>query len=174
MENTYSNKKGTYQADYDRLAEAMPVMGNCDTVAGELIRSASRLGYDFYNNGMGNNTSGAVNFLLEKGAIDKITHKVVYEYTRGKIYNGNYNGDAFHRAIEAVVDQTVKFILDNPALETTPNTEDMFDYEEDMQSFCEECEDELTYMNESGCGHICNYCYEEQCRAEEEEDDYCY
>lgn len=166
MENTYWNNRGTYQADYDRLVELMPAMGKCDTVAGELMRSASRLGYDFYNNGMGNNTSGAYNFLESKGAIDD-TVSVVYEYSRGRIYDGNYNGDRIHRSIESLVDQTVKFILDNPELETTPNTEDMFDYEDgyedDNQHFCVECGDELTRSNESGWGHICNYCYEEQC-----------
>ena len=29
----------------------------CDTVAGEMLRAAGRLRHDFYNNGMGNNTS---------------------------------------------------------------------------------------------------------------------
>ena len=165
MQNTYWNKQGTYQADYDRLVEAMPLMGNCDTVAGEMIRSVSRLGYDFYNNGMGNNTSGAVNFLLEKGAIDSKTHATIYEYTRGLTYSGCYGGDSLQAAIERAVDMTVKFILDNPQLETTPNTEDMFDYEEPFQHFCDDCGDEVDH------GYICSHCeeaYEEEYDDEEE------
>jgi len=162
MQNTYWNKQGTYQADYDRLVEAMPLMGNCDTVAGEMIRSVSRLGYDFYNNGMGNNTSGAVNFLLVKGAIDSKTHATIYEYTRGLTYAGCYGGDSLQTAIERAVDMTIKFILDNPQLETTPNTEDMFDYEDPEQNFCEECDDEVDH------GYICcSHC--EEAYEEEEE-----
>ena len=63
MENTYWSGTGTYQADYTRLVELMPGSGNADTLAGELVRACTRLAYDLYNNGMGNNTSGAVNML---------------------------------------------------------------------------------------------------------------
>ena len=164
---TYWSNNGAHQATYDRLVEAMPNMGACDTLAGELIRSASRLGYDFYNNGMGNNTSGAVNFLREKGAIDRDTYDTIYEYTRGRLYNGNYNGDALQVAIEHMVDMTCEFIERNPALETISNTEDMFDYEEEFQYFCEECGDEL---DSRSCGSLCSYC--EETYEEEEEYDY--
>ena len=139
MENTYWNHKGKYQAEYDRMSdELMPAMGACDTVAGEMVRAVSRLGYDFYNNGMGNNTSGAVNFLREKGAIDPNTYDTIYEYTRGQLYHGDYHGDSLQVAIEGAVDSTVELILANPNLLTEANTEDMFDYEDPEQNFCEE------------------------------------
>jgi hypothetical protein len=165
MDATYWNGIGKYQEQYDRMAEDLvPDSGNCETVAGELMRSVSRLGYDFYNNGMGNNTSGAANFLLEKGAIDDDTYRTIYDFTRGRVYNGNYHGDSLQIAIEHAVDMTIEFILNNPQLITMENSEDMFDYQDDDQHFCEECGDEV----DTRCGWICSYCEE---AMEEEYDD---
>jgi hypothetical protein len=145
---TYWNNNGAHQATYDRLVEAMPMSGKCDTLAGELIRSASRLGYDFYNNGMGNNTSGAVNFLRARGAIDPETHAIIYENTRGKIYRGDYNGDALHEAIERMVDMTCEYIERNPQFETLPNAEDMFDFEDEEERIDWEAEEDDYYDEE--------------------------
>jgi len=166
VENTYWNGQGKYQAEYNRLAELMPAMGAADTVAGELIRAASKLGHDFYNNGMGNNTSGAVNFLKAKGAIDRTTHQTIYEYTRGQLYDGHYKGDAFQLAMESMVDQTVEFILANPKLETDANSSDMWDSSDPDQHWCDDCGDEMV-----GGGYIssvCRYCEE----SYYEEDEY--
>lgn len=135
MENTYWSNKGKFQADYDRLVELMPPSGKSDTVAGELIRATSRIGYQFYNNGMGNNVSGALNFLRNHGAIDPDTYATIYEYSRGRIYNGRYNGDALQVAVERTTDMTVEFILRNPVLLTMVNTEDIFDFEEEDEPY---------------------------------------
>lgn len=144
MQNTYWNHQGRFQAEYDHMVqELMPAAGAAETVAGELIRSVSRLGYDFYNNGMGNNTSGAVNYLRSQGAIGPETHSTIYEFTRGRIYQGSYGGDRLQVAIERAVDHTVEMILRNPALMTLPNTGDMFYYEDPDQHYEEEDEYEL-------------------------------
>jgi len=132
MENTYWNHKGQYQAQYDRLVKLMPASGRCDTLAGELIRSVSRLGYDFYNNGMGNNTSGAANFLRDRGAISPEVYDTIYPYTRGRLYRGHYQGDELQLALERAVDQTVEFITRNPQLVMMDNKDDMFNYEDEM------------------------------------------
>ena len=121
MENTYWNGNGKYQAEFDELLDLMPGSGKSDVVAGELIRAANRLAYDFYNNGMGNNTSGAINFLDYYGVLDMDRTNIfgkIYEYTRGRIYHGNYNGDELQTAIESMIDMTVEFIQANPHLKT--------------------------------------------------------
>ena len=146
MENTYYSGTGTYQADYTRLVELMPSSGKSDTLAGELIRCVSKLGHELYNNGMGNNSSGAVNMLRSKGAIDAATHATIYPLTRGAIYNGSYNGDSFQLAVESAIDQTIEFILAGSAT-TTLNTEDMFTYEDEEQRFCEDCGAEQDYWS---------------------------
>ena len=163
MENTYWSGTGTYQADYTRLVELMPSSGNADTLAGELVRACTRLAYDLYNNGMGNNTSGAVNMLRSKGAIDAATHATIYPLTRGAIYNGGYNGDSFQLAVESAIDQTIEFILAGSAT-TTHNTEDMFTYEDEEQRFCEDCGCEQDYHSNM----ICEDC-ELELYAEEED-----
>ena len=143
MENTYWHRNGTYQADYDRLLDLMPMSGKCETVAGEMIRAVSKLGHELYNNGMGNNSSGAVNFLMAKGAISKGIYETIYPMTRGRIYNGHYDGDPLQMAIEGAVDQTIKFILDNPILETQENLEDMHDLSDEYEDlYDEEMEEE--------------------------------
>ena len=133
-------------ATFERIwEELVPRKGNAATVAGEMVRAAGRLRYDFYNNGMGNNTSGALKFLREKGAIDKELFEYVLPYTTGRTYSGNYENDLFHIAIDRIVEMTTKMVTYNPQLMTMENTEDMFDYEdpfdwdnEDME--CGECE----------------------------------
>ena len=168
MKNIYWHEAGKYQADYARLCEALiPGMGAADTVAGEMLRSATRLAYDLYNNGMGNNTSGAANFLLAKGVIDSKTHATIYDYTRGMLYDGRYEGDSLQVAIEHMIDLTVEHILERPELTTAANTEDMFNYEKPMQNFCEECGDEVD--GRSMYSTVCSYC-ESQWEEEEEED----
>ena len=167
MKNIYWHNAGKYQADYGRLCdELIPGMGAADTVAGEILRSVTRLAYDLYNNGMGNNTSGAVNFLLAKGVVDHETHATIYEYTRGMLYDGRYEGDALQVAIERTIDFAVEFILAHPGLTTTANGEDMFDYEEEEQHWCDECGDETDRWTS-----VCRHC--EEAYYDEEEDD-CY
>jgi hypothetical protein len=159
MENTYWDGKGKHQAQYNRLVKLMPAMGKCDTVAGEIVRAASRIGHDLYNNGMGNNTSGSLNYLLHVGALDaaRKLYDAIYPYTRGALYEGRYNGDAFQLAVEQMIDTAIEFVLRKPELETTANADDIFDFEEEMQHWCEECGDEIDRW-----GYLCSYCEEEE------------
>lgn len=168
MGKTYWDKPGKHQAQYDRLLELMPNIGSCSTVAGELIRAVTRLRHDLYNNGMGNNTSGAVNMLRELGTISEDTWAIIHPYTRGRLYEGEYGGDSLLVAIESAVNSTVEHILAHPELETTPNTVDMFDWTEDDEIFCEDCGDSKDDTPWGGWGHTCRGC-EEQREEEEEE-----
>lgn len=142
MESTYWNNQGRYQAQYNELVKLMPFFGPAETLAGELIRAVSKLGYDFYNNGMGNNTSGAVNFLNHHSAIDAGVFDTIYEYSRGKTYEGKYKGDALQLAIERAVDQTVEMITRNPQLITMPNKDDMLLHEDEDESYYYDEEEE--------------------------------
>jgi len=166
MENTYWSQNGKYQTDYDRLVGLMPAVGDAETVAGEMIRSVSRLGHELYNNGMGNNSSGAVNFLWARSAIDQKTHEAIHPMTMGRIYNGNYNGDSLQVAIESAIDQTIRYILDNPTVEIAPNKESMFDHSDEDEHYCEEC-DELA---DGSWGSHCQSC-EDHIEEMNEDDD---
>ena len=141
---------------FSKLAnELIPDRGKCDTLAGEVLRAAGRLQYDFYNNGMGNNTSGAIHFLDHHGVIKTEDFQTVYPFTRGRIYNGRYENDVFHKSIDSIVESAVLFVLNNPATRDISNEEDMFDFEEEEQHFCESCNCEIDY------GWMCEDCEED-------------
>lgn len=142
MEATYWSGQGKYQAEFQKLTEElMPAQGEASTVAGEMIRACNRLAYDFYNNGMGNNTSGALNYLVANGCIDTETYCTVYPYTLGRLYRGQYNGDRLQLAIERIIDMTMEFIRDTPETIRLENTESIFDYEADLDD--EEHEEDI-------------------------------
>ena len=146
---------------FDNLWEQLvPASGSCDTLAGEVIRAAGRLRYDFYNNGMGNNTSGAIHFLDHCGILHDEDFQTVYPYTRGRIYTGSYDNDDFHNAIDNIVESATVFVLNNPASMQIENTEDMFDYEEEEQQFCESCGEDMEGSYEYLCSD-CQYWEEE-------------
>lgn len=49
---SYWNEKGEYQKEYDELwPQLVPASGEAETANGEAIRCASRLYYEYYNNG---------------------------------------------------------------------------------------------------------------------------
>jgi hypothetical protein len=63
---TYWEKDGPHQAAYDRLHEELvPSAGAAETLEGEMLRAAGGMGYEFYNNGGGNNVSGNLIFLRD-------------------------------------------------------------------------------------------------------------
>jgi hypothetical protein len=142
MENTYWNHQGKFQKEFDEIIKLMPGYGNSDVLAGELIRSVNRLAYDFYNNGMGNNTSGAVNFLKHHSAISEGVYDTIHPWTTGRVYNGNYDGDALQLAIEAAIDMTVEMIVRNPQLMTMANEDDLFNYSDEDRYYDDEYEEE--------------------------------
>lgn len=52
MNNTYWNNRGKYQSEYDSLYKKLvPEIGIAATENGELLRQASNLYYEYYNNG---------------------------------------------------------------------------------------------------------------------------
>ena len=119
-------------ATFERIFEELvPTEGKSDTVAGEMVRAAGRLRYDFYNNGMGNNTSGALNFLRHHSVIDKQLADYVRPYTTGRLYDGVYEGDFFQVAIDTIVEMTEKFVTSNPQTMTIDNATDMFEFSDD-------------------------------------------
>ena len=119
----------------NNLFEALvPSSGPAETLAGEIVRACSKLRYDFYNNGMGNNTSGAINFLRDNSVVSPMTYESIYAFSRGRIYNGDYNlEDKLHKAIEKMSQNTIDMIAHNPVMRSIENKVDMFDFEDEEQ-----------------------------------------
>lgn len=132
LKNTYWDNKGKFQAEYDQLIRLMPKIGNSDVLAGELIRSANMLVWEFYNNGFNNNCSGATNFLLQHYAISDQNYDTIHPYTIGaERYRGRYNGDPLQVAIEEMVDNVVEFVFKNHKQTFCANDDDMDNYYEE-------------------------------------------
>ena len=121
--------------DLNNLFDALvPSSGPAETLAGEVVRACAKLRYDFYNNGMGNNTSGAINFLRDNSVVSSMTYDSIYAYSRGRIYDGNYNlNDNLHKAIEEMSQNVIDMISRNPIMSSIENKDDMFDFEDEEE-----------------------------------------
>lgn len=124
-------------AEAERMFEQLvPVSGQCQTLQGELLRAASKIGYDWYNNGWGcNNWSGAVIFLrdhiadlpiMAPDAKSEEFHNAlreVYHFSHGE--PADISDGRADLLVTTIHEYVVKKILANPTL--VPNEKDMWD-----------------------------------------------
>jgi len=143
---SYWDLRGQWQHEYDERLDALPDDGASETVAGEIFRAATKLYYDFHNNAMVNNTSGAINYLAKTGVLsDKRDSKddgksnifhIIHPYTIGsKIHFGEL--DILH-AMEEMLTRTIEFLREHPELETAHNTMNYHDLRERDEKACME------------------------------------
>jgi hypothetical protein len=142
-QDTYWNSKGKHQNLYEiKYPELVPYEGKCDTVEGELLRATAKLYYDYYNNGMCNNTSGPALYLMVKndelklGVKDQIA--IIYHNSN----NAGYGTVNLEVELEQLCDAVLEYIGEHSG---TPNTTDMYVYQEDD---LREDEDEEDYEDE--------------------------
>ena len=157
QDKTYWNGNGMYQADYEVLAKnLLPGNGSAGTYEGEMLRSATRLYYDYYNNGMVNNTSGAVNFLIEaceKLKNEKVNIDVVdligqLEIVELECNTGHYTNVSLSGPLEDIMNDVVQYVLSKKGKYTVSDV-NMLDYSDpdvgivDFDDYYDdECEDE--------------------------------
>jgi hypothetical protein len=116
-----------YKAAYAAL---VPLDGKCNTMQGECLRAASRIYYDYINNGFGNNWSGALAYLEKYGALPTSIKRFLKPYSTGKIAcDSSYDeNDLIYYAISILVaratDQAKRAIADETLVN---NPCDMFD-----------------------------------------------
>jgi len=129
---------------YSKLwGELIPDSGAAQTLEGELMRASSRLYYDYYNNGMGNNTSGAENFIRNFGDKSMRMQKalnIIHPFTRGHMPERS-EGPAVAAALEVIVELTMRQILAANG-NYHPNPGDMFDYSERDDPYPEDEDDD--------------------------------
>jgi hypothetical protein len=110
------------------------------------LRAATKLLWDINNNGVGwNNTSGALNYLVEKQVVKFEEVEELYPCTRLLI---NDDSDQ-HPVVNTIVDRACEFIHNNPVVIKEKNTEDMWNYAEADAVACEGRECECTSLD---CG----------------------
>ena len=98
--------------------------GKSDTVEGELLRAANKIYYDYFNNGFGNNWSGAFNF-LKKYSTARISHEldILKDFSTGKMPHLSQDKEVEH-ALDSLMDKIVHEIK-HAGDELTPHSVDM-------------------------------------------------
>lgn len=107
----------------------VPVQGKADTVAGEIVRALSRIGYRFYNDGdcvgvdYGCETCNpAARYLMDK-LPDELGTKVSTLWAD----EINLFEDTYEETLMEIIGETLDW-LDTTELDKEPNTEDMHDW----------------------------------------------
>lgn len=134
----YWNQKGQYQNEYEKLWESLvPISGHSDTLGGEVLRAATRIYHDGFNNGFCNNTTGAWNYLMEYlvsgTSLDEARRKLVQSLNNiHECMNVCYE-DAEYYGVELdnIMDCAIEFNLNNEESKNREHSvKDMFDYQE--------------------------------------------
>lgn len=128
---------------FDRL---VPDSGKADTVAGEIVRAVSRIGFRWNNDGdqigvgYGRETCNpAARYLIAK-ADDKVAD-IIYD-----MWGGNMTDSEYDECLQELCAAVLNYLDRSPELEAIPNAEDMFNYRdkyEDVDNYDDEgdCED---------------------------------
>lgn len=140
-------KEMTATEKIDELFERLvPDTGKADTVAGEIVRAVSRIGFRWNNDGdrigtgYGRETCNpAARYLIAK-ADDKVID-IIYD-----MWGANMTDSEYDDCLQELCAAVLNYLDNSPELEATPNTEDMFDYRdkyEDVDEYdCgDDCED---------------------------------
>ena len=106
--------------------ELVPPMGKADSLAGEIIRAVSRIGYRFFNDGdqlgigYGKETCNPAGRFLIKRTNDKIA-----DIASGMF--GLYAEEKYEEQLKDLLYAVAEYVEGNPELRQT-ETDDMFDY----------------------------------------------
>ena len=129
--------------------ELVPASGKADSLAGELVRAASRIGYRFFNDGdqlgigYGKETCNPAGRFLIKKAPKEIADLVAGLW-------GMYSEAGYEAVLDILVGKVADYIEANPELRKQP-TEDMWDFrdkDEDVDDSWEDEEDEYEEEDE--------------------------
>ena len=129
--------------------ELVPMEGKAESLAGELARATSRIGYRFYNDGdhlgigYGKETCNPAGRFLIKKAPKEIADLVAGLW-------GMYSEAGYEAVLDILVGKVADYIEANPELRKQP-TEDMWDFrdkDEDVDDSWEDEEDEYEEEDE--------------------------
>lgn len=112
--------------------ELVPSKGKADTVAGEIIRAVSRIGYRNYNDGdhigvgYGKETCNPAARYLMKNAGEEVADAIADIW-------GIEPDNLYDNGLAVVEEAVLKYIELHPELRTTANSEDMWDYRDESE-----------------------------------------
>lgn len=121
--------------------ELVPMSGKADTAAGEIVRAISRIGYRNYNDGdhigvgYGRETCNPAARYLAKNAGDEVAADI------SDIW-GVYDDDRYDAILVDLEADVLAYLEAHPELKSTPNHEDMFDYQDKYEDVDDEYDEE--------------------------------
>lgn len=107
--------------------ELVPFTGKAPTVAGEIIRAVSRIGYRFYNDGdhlgvgYGKETCNPAGRYLMRIGGDKIANAIDMMW-------GVWDAEAYMDDLEDLMEAVLEHLDQHPELKQTKNVVDMFSF----------------------------------------------
>lgn len=117
----------------DLFDQLVPPSGKADTVAGEIVRAAMRIGYRNFNDGdhigvgYGRETCNpAARYLMERAG--DVVEQIIANDLWGETGHGRYEA-----ALTKMNCAVVEYLDEHPELASTPNDEDMWDYRDDQE-----------------------------------------
>lgn len=108
--------------------ELVPDSGKADTVAGEILRAVSRIGYRWYNDGdqigigYGRETCNPAARYLAKKAGGRVERAI------SDMWEVYVSDDEYEERMQTLNNEVLDYLEQHPELKTTPNSEDMWDY----------------------------------------------
>ena len=120
--------------------ELVPMRGQASTVAGEIVRAISRIGYRNYYDGdhigvgYGRETCNPAARYLAKNAGEAVAADI------SDIW-GIYDDDRYDTILTVLETDVLAYLEAHPELKSTPNHEDMFDYRDESEDVDDDDED---------------------------------
>ena len=119
-EGTYWEDKGQYQKQAKQLSDLVPSSGPADTVKGEIFRAATKIYYDYHNNGFGNVWPEVATFLRANVNLPESVVEMLRDHAMGNV------GDGLSQEVELMMNTVIEQIYEMPE---EPNNHDMWDTE---------------------------------------------
>ena len=126
----------------DLFDQLVPPSGKADTVAGEIVRAAMRIGYRSFNDGdyigvgYGRETCNpAARYLMERAGED------VEDIIEGSLW-GETDDKRYDAALAEMNCAVIEYLDGHPELMSTPNDEDMWDYRDEQEDVDDDPYDE--------------------------------
>jgi hypothetical protein len=125
MKDTYWGNAGKYEAEAAVLATLVPMQDHCATFKGEVWRAATKIYYDYYNNGWGNTWKAPAAFLITHVDLPESVITALYDHANGNMHDNDCNTE-----IELMIDAVIEQLRD---VEDRPNVVDMWEFEADWE-----------------------------------------
>jgi len=139
LEKTYWKNAGEHQGAANFLDELVPISGQAETLKGEIWRAATKIYYDFYNNGFGNNWTSPASFLID--FVPSLNQEIKdFFYMHGKGITVELSDEQM-MLMEEMINEVVKTL--SVMNDEGNNIIDMWEYSMDDSMFIDADNDEI-------------------------------